>query len=253
MAVYAKVKKNGDYCSHNFAHAFFGFREMGAEIIKYESLSNIYNLVTREDIVLDYIYQSQEILKKFGVMPSFDGYPKELQPFMGRKIWLDTIDNFNANPDKWGVFIKPIKDKMFTGRVVNSPKDLIGCGNDQENYEILCCDTINIKREWRGFVIYDKLVDIRPYRGDYHYNYDPKIVDKIMEAFRTIHDRPAGCSVDIAVIEKDAKEETVFLEMNDGYSLGHYGLHYLNYAKLLSARWSQLVGIVDPYDFRGYV
>ena len=94
MAVYAKVKKNGDYCSHNFAHAVFGFREMGAEIIKYESLSDIYNLVTREDIVLDYIYQSQEILKKFGVMPSFDDYPKELQPFMGRKIWLDIHHSF---------------------------------------------------------------------------------------------------------------------------------------------------------------
>ena len=64
MAVYAKIKKNGDYCSHNFAHAVFGFREMGAEIIKYESLSNIYNLVTREDIVLDYIYSLLSIFEE---------------------------------------------------------------------------------------------------------------------------------------------------------------------------------------------
>ena len=250
MAVYVKIKKNGDYHSHNFAHAVFGFREMGAEIIKYESFNDIYDQVTREDIVLDYINQTQEILKKFGVLPGIENYPKELQSFMGRRIWFDTIDTFTANPDKWGVFIKPIKDKAFTGRVVHSPGDLMGCGNEQENYEILCCDAIDIKREFRGFVIYDELVDIRPYCGDYHYNYNPEIVDKIMDAFRTIPDRPAGCSVDIAVIEKDGKQETVFLEMNDGYSLGNYGLQYLSYAKLLSARWTQLLGVADPYDFR---
>lgn len=252
MAVYVKTKKNGDYHSYNFACAVFGFREMGAEIIKYESLDDIYDQVTREDIVIDYIQQTQEILKKFGVIPGIENYPKALQPLMGRRIWLDTIDHFSATPDQWGVFIKPVKDKAFTGRVVNSPKDLMGCGSEQENYEILCCDTVDIKREFRGFVLYDQLIDIRPYCGDYHYNYDPETVDVIVDAFRTIPDRPAGCSIDIAVIEKEDKQETVFLEMNDGYSLGSYGLQYLSYAKLLSARWAQLLGIADPYDFRSY-
>lgn len=252
MAIFAKIRSNGEYHSHNIAHAVFGFRELGAEIIKYELIDDIYNKVTTEDIVVDYIDQTQTILKKFGVTPSVKDYPDELRPYMGRKIWIDTIDALNCNPDKWGVFVKPIKDKAFTGRVVNSPKDLIGCGNEKENYEVLCCDVIDIKREWRGFVTYDELVDIRAYRGDYHYNYNPKVIDEIMNAFRTISNRPAGCSVDIAVIEKNGKLETVFLEMNDGYSLGNYGLHYLKYAKLLSARWSQLLGVQDQYDFRKY-
>lgn len=160
---------------------------------------------------------------------------------MGRKIWTDTIDSINANPSKWGVFVKPIKDKAFTGVVVNGPRDLIGCGSAYENYEVLCCDVLDIKREWRGFIIYDELVDIRPYKGDYHYNYDPVILDQIIEAFKTIPNRPMGCSIDIAVVIKDGKEQTVFLEMNDGYALENYGLQYLNYAKLISARWSQLL------------
>ena len=33
--------------------------------------------------------------------------------------------------------------------------------------------------------------------------------------------------VDFAVIEKDGKEQTVFLEMNDGYALGNYGLQHI--------------------------
>lgn len=171
---------------------------------------------------------------------------------MGRKIWTDTIDSINANPSKWGVFVKPIKDKAFTGVVVNGPRDLIGCGSAYENYEVLCCDVLDIKREWRGFIIYDELVDIRPYKGDYHYNYDPVILDQIIEAFKTIPNRPMGCSIDIAVVIKDGKEQTVFLEMNDGYALGNYGLQYLNYAKLISARWSQLLSREDEFDFRKY-
>ena len=102
----------------------------------------------------------------------------------------------------------------------------------------------------RGFIIYDELVDIRPYRGDYHYHFDAEVVDQIVEAFRTIRERPMGGSLDFAVIEKNGKLQTVFLEMNDGYSLGSYGLVPIQYAKLVSARWSQLLNRTDEFDIR---
>ena len=31
--------------------------------------------------------------------------------------------------------------------------------------------------------------------------------------------------------------ETIFLEANDAFALGNYGLHHLDYTKLISARW----------------
>lgn len=252
MIIYAKIRKNGEYHSQNISHAVFGFREMGAEIVKYQRIDDIYDVVTDGDIVLDYIDQVQAVLRKFDVVPICQDYPDELKRFMGRNIWKDTIDSINTNPDKWGIFVKPVRDKAFTGHVINSPKDLMGCGNCHENYEVLCCDVIDIKREWRGFVIYDELVDIRPYKGDYHYHFDPDVVDQVMEAFKTIPNRPMGCSIDFAVIEKDGKQQTVFLEMNDGYALGNYGLSPLEYAKLISARWAQLLEREDEFDFRRY-
>ncbi len=66
---------------------------------------------------------------------------------------------------------------------------------------------------------------------------------------QNIPNRPMGCSIDFAVVVKDGKERTVFLEMNDGYALGNYGLYHLSYAKLISARWSQLLGREDVFDF----
>ena len=252
MIIYGKIRKNGEYHSQNISHAVFGFREMGAEIVKYQRIDDIYDNVTDGDIVLDYIDQVQAILRKFGIVPVCEDYPDELKGFMGRNIWKDTIDSVNTNPDKWGIFVKPVRDKAFTGHVINSPADLVGCGNCHENYEVLCCDVIDIKREWRGFVIYDELVDIRPYKGDYHYHFDSDVVDQVMEVFKTIPNRPMGCSIDFAVIEKDGKQQTVFLEMNDGYALGNYGLSPLEYAKLISARWAQLFGREDEFDFRRY-
>lgn len=71
-----------------------------------------------------------------------------------------------------------------------------------------------------------------------------------MEAFRTIAGRPMGCSIDFAVICKEGTEQTIFLEMNDGYALGNYGLPPILYAKLISARWPQLLGRKDEFDFR---
>lgn len=101
---------------------------------------------------------------------------------------------------------------------------------------------------------YDELIDIRPYTGDWHYNYDEKVVDGIVEAFRTWKDRPVACSLDFAVVERhDTKGypyyETVFLEANDCYALGNYGLRCLDYAKMISARWSQLLGRSDECKF----
>ena len=249
MKIWAKIRANGEYHSHNIAHAVFGFKELGAEIIKYEKIDEIYQWVTRDDIVLDYIDQCLTIFDKFGKRPHIEDYPDVLKPFLGRTIWKDTINSINSNPEKWGVFVKPVKEKAFTGKVINGPADLVGCGSCYENYEVLCSEVLDIKREWRGFVYYGKLIDLRPYNGDWHYNYDSSIIDKAMEAFLTWEDRPLACSLDFAVIVKDGKEKTIFLEANDAFALGNYGLQHLDYAKLISARWSQILDRPDEYAF----
>ena len=112
MKIWAKTRANGEYHSHNIAHAVMGFRELGAEIIKYETIDEIYQWVTRDDIVLDYIDQCLTIFDKFGKRPHVEDYPIALRPFLGRTIWWDNINSINNNPDKWGIFVKPIKEKV---------------------------------------------------------------------------------------------------------------------------------------------
>ncbi|MGN1342950.1 MAG: ATP-grasp domain-containing protein [Traorella sp.] len=145
--------------------------------------------------------------------------------------------------------MKPVKSKVFTGKVIKSIQDLVGCGNYSEDYEVICSDALDIRREWRCFIYYDKIYDIRPYKGDYHYTYDPKVIDQILNDFRKWEDRPNACSIDIGVT---ADNQTIFIECNDAYSLGSYGLVDYRYAKLLSARWAQIMEREDEFDFRKY-
>lgn len=241
--------------SYNIAQAMYGFRQLGAEIAPYHLIEDIYNKVSQDDIVIDYIDQVQTIFHKFNVKVDIENYPDCLREFLHRKIWIDTINSISSNPDKWsaGWFVKPIKEKAFTGKIISSIKDLIGCGSCYEDYNVICSEPINIKAEWRCFIYYDKILDIRPYgfsnTEHWRYHYNIETVDNILSKFITWQDRPVACSIDIGVIEKDNEYITVLIEVNDCYALGCYGLDSISYAKMISARWSQILDRQDDYHF----
>lgn len=240
--------------SPNIATAMYGFRELGAELIPYHIIDEIYDDVTREDTVLDYIDQCNEIFRKFGVEPYISDYPEAFQRFLGRRVWRDTIDSISSTEEKWsaGNFVKPVKSKAFTGRIIKSLTDLVGCGKCGENYEVIVSDPLEIAAEWRCFILYDRLLDARPYGWDlksesYKYHYDAAVLQEMMEEFVKWEDRPAACSMDICVTREG---KTLLVEFNDAYALGAYGLPGISYAKCISARWSQLLGRADEFDFR---
>lgn len=58
--------------------------------------------------------------------------------------------------------------------------------------------------------------------------------------------QPAGFAMDFGVTDDG---RTLLIEVNDGFSIGCYGLDAISYAKLLSARWADLTNTLDEYDF----
>ena len=71
--------------------------------------------------------------------------------------------------------------------------------------------------------------------------YDRKVIDAAVKAFPNM---PAGCALDFGVTDDG---RTLLIEMNDGYSLGTYGLEATLYARLLTARWAELNGTEDIF------
>ena len=242
MRAYIQSDKNGIPCNYNFMNAYQGFREMGFETIMFSNRSELQGN-SPENVVVGYVDTVRYAINCFGITAPEMDYPDELNGYLGRKVWSTRINEIAGSPELWPVFVKPVEDKQFTGVVVNTPKDLSGAGIYGQNQPVLCSEVVNFVSECRCFVRYDKILDVRHYRGDWRLRPDPATIEK---AVRNFSSAPAGYAIDFGLTDKG---ETLLIEVNDGYSLGCYGLLYLDYAKLLSARWAELTGTTDECAF----
>ena len=235
--------------NRNIALAVEGFHEMGFEIIFYDIVSDIYEQFEYGDILLDGIDQINYILNKFGLkMPKFD-YPEELTPYLGRKIWKDTINHISNTPETWPVFVKPARyEKAFTGVLVQSTKDLIGCGSCYEDYEIYCSEPVEFVYEVRGLCYYGKLLDLRPYKGDWTFmnKLNTSLINRAADAYLSSKRAWNGCTLDFG-LTKDGR--TLFIEGNFGAAFGPYCTNAIQYAKIISACMSQLYQVEDETYF----
>ena len=110
MKILYRTKKIGDLLvpyNTNIANAVHGFHEMGAFISSYdyEDFEDILQYITKDDIILDGIYQSRQAFSKFGIsVPDID-YPEEMKQFLGRKVWKDKISHIANDQSTWGNFV----------------------------------------------------------------------------------------------------------------------------------------------------
>ena len=221
--------------------AFQGFSALGYKPVFYTDEKQLENCHP-DDLVVGRVSAIVKHLKSYEITLENYDYPEELSRYLGRKVWTDTLEHVTSNSDMWPVFIKPVRDKVFTGFVLRKANDIPNLHKAVENETLYCSELISFQAEWRVFVRYGNIIGVRPYKGDWRVQYDPGRVMEMISAFKSA---PAGYSMDIGVTDNG---ETVLVEINDGFALGHYGLDPVEYAKLLSARWCELVGISDDCD-----
>lgn len=170
---------------------------------------------------------------------SFD-YPEDLIGFRGRRIWKTALKDLGK--ENLPFFIKPVEEKIAPGIVINTLADLEDdYGMLDDNTKVYCSEPVKFESEWRCFPIYQNVVGIEFYSGNKKKVYDKKVIDAAVKAYP---DMPAGYALDFGVTDDG---RTLLIEMNDGYSLGAYGLDPVSYAKLLTARWAELNKTGDPF------
>lgn len=242
MKVYLQTDEKGIPIDYDHYSAGYGFGEMGFEIVKF---NNYEQLKTSKlcDVIVGYGKPIETRLKDFGInIPNID-YPNELTKYLGRKIWKSTINTINNNPDLWGVFVKPINRKAFSGRVVNSSKDLIGCGLGDKDQDVYVSEVLDFVSEYRVFVRYGSIIDMRHYNGDWSILPD---VNVIPDCIKDYVNGPKTYAIDFGVTKNNV---TNLIEVNVSGSIGSYGLEPIMYAKFMSARWSELTCTRDECDF----
>lgn len=111
-----------DYpCNTNAFVAFDGLRTMGHECSffqKYEELIELNH--SKEELIVSGIGMIKHRLQDFGISCTAINYPKELNKYLGRRIWKSTMNEIANTPTLWPVFIKSVEGKRLSGRVISS-------------------------------------------------------------------------------------------------------------------------------------
>ena len=241
MKVYIQCAGNKLPYNVNTFSAMLGFEQMGIETVLFCDKEELKNADV-SDIVAGGVGSVKQFLEDRGIKIGDIDYPSSLSAYYGRKIWSTTSRSFLDN-NTYPLFIKPKQGKLFTGFVCNNEIDIAGRFSPEDDIPVYCSEVRNILVEWRCFVRYGKILDIRRYKGELGKVYSLQKVNEMIAAY---NDAPAAYSIDIGLTSEG---DTIIVEINDGYSLGSYGLDPLLYAKLLSARWAELTGTEDECAF----
>jgi hypothetical protein len=162
-------------------------------------------------------------------LPKNKSYPIELASFLKRKIRQGTFGSALETE-----FVKPIKTKLFTGAVKKELTESV-----ESDEPVWISDAVEFIAEFRCYVINGQLVGYSRYDdGDEDINFDVNIVNSMIERYTT---QPIGYTIDVGIVN----DETVLVEVNDGWSLGYYPWGTMTeqkYIELITKRWNQIFG-----------
>jgi len=185
----------------------------------------------------------QSVFKRMGVNVANDCYPKSLKKYLNRTI-LETIVRKlqikNQHTEISNMFIKPkSKAKLFTGFVLHSSEDLFQLDRLAKDTELYCSTVVEWISEYRVFVNRSRIVGIKHYLGDEQVKLNMATVENALTDFENSDQRTDAYGMDFGVLKNG---ETAFIEWNDGFALGSYGLDKEVYTDLILARWEEIVG-----------
>ena len=245
MKVFIQARADGSPFNVNAYIAEEGFEALGWQVHRYRSIEDVDDPDPAAVIVggIGMVRKRLALIGRERTGLEID-YPEVLDTFLGRRIWTSTVEELVGQPEKWNVFIKPTEEtKKFAGRIVRELKDFIGIVDHAMPTTIWCSDVVCFRSEWRCFIRYGKVLDVRRYKGAMDTRFDLTVLDRAIAAFSGA---PAAYAMDFGL---DDHDRLLLVEVNDGHSLGTYGIGSVNYAKFLSARWAELAGTVDHANF----
>ncbi len=159
-------------------------------------------------------------------------YPRHLRHALGR-----TILQVPFGEAAIGSWIKPVRTKAWDSHIKQAEDEH---PQDEMVWESAVIHPQDWLSEWRVYCIGKKIV------GSGRYDDGPddapapdwNLVEEWVARFAEHPYAPIGFALDVARWPR----ETVLVEVTDGWAIGLYrgGCSYVNYARLLAARWAQI-------------
>jgi hypothetical protein len=230
-----------------FFKAYDGFRKRGVPCQLFDPRQIEHGLppLAPDTLVAGALRVVEAALAAVGAaVPEADNLPACLERYRGRRVWASTWGELRSLYGRKGppepLFVKPLRrNKGFPAVVLSDPDDLPPASRLADSEEALVSEYVVFASEWRCYVCRSQVLELCHYQGDPFRFPDPQT---IRAALADHAPAPAGYGIDFGVL---LDGRTVLVEVNDGYSLGSYGLNSVEYSELLEARWLQLVGAGD--------
>lgn len=172
------------------------------------------------------------VLDAWGVpRPSSIDYPVSLAPWLGRRVGRTTLGE--ARDLEGPLFVKSVGGKVLDGHLLENGLRSAGYPDETPVY---VSEPVRFRSEWRVFVAEGELLGVRPYKGSPYLPPDERTVRAMLAAFLASGEAPAAFGMDVGVVEGKG---TLLVEVNEGFSLGTYGLAPPLVARMLEARWAE--------------
>jgi hypothetical protein len=245
-----KIKKAYIQAEHGvpsdeaFSKAWHGFRKRGipCELFDSEQIYQRQLPLARDTLVAGGLRVVEGAFRAIDVeVPVADNLPACLARYLGRKVWTSTWGELRRQYAKNGpsepLFVKPLRqNKGFPAIAVFDAADISATSHLADSQEVLVAEYVVFESEWRCYVCHGQVLELCHYQGEPFCYPDAKVIQNAITDFGRL--APAGYGIDFGVLTDG---RTVLVEVNDGYSLGSYGLNSVEYSELLEARWVQLV------------
>ncbi|WDI43204.1 ATP-grasp domain-containing protein [Bremerella sp. P1] len=199
--------------------------------------------LTPETLVVGDVDSFVGALRQLGVpIPSSDPYPDCLRPFLHRSVWNSTvgeeIDYMRSDGAK-PRFVKPCgRAKSFTGFVLNSSNDIPRFLDTSRSERVSCSDVVGWVSEYRFYVVENAIRAISHYFGEEDERLSRAVVEDAVGTLASSGIGMTSYGIDFGTLTTG---ETALIELNDGFSLGAYGIGPEDYTDLVTSRWLELV------------
>lgn len=221
----------------NVYSALKGMDQLGIQTVPYYGFGDIDSIQDlSEDVMLfGFVGDVHQALRRMGIdKPASIDYPDCLLPWMNRSVRQTTLAELFATRQK--CFVKPVEEKLFTGFVW--PQYTYKTAHLTDDTEVLVSDVVDFKAEYRTFVLDGEILDCRRYKGDWSLALDKDQVLEAVDAMSNWKGCPIAYCLDLGVTDTS---NCCLVEVNDAYSFGSYGLPDVQLARMLVARWEEMV------------
>lgn len=231
---------NGQFPDVNHYLAWKGYNTIGYSSVLFDNVDTAE--ITKETPIFAGSRTFDKVMSKLNIKySSINTYPDSLKSYYNRNIEKSTLGEVKQifGKNNTPIFVKPIKNKLFNGSLWKSFLDLIPLAKIPDDVEVFLCEPVKFISEFRVYVTDQEVVGIKHYHGDLRKVPSDLFINNAIREYKK--ESQLGYAIDVGMIEKNGSLIESVIEINDGTSLGNYGLDEIHYAELLLHRWIEIV------------